>query len=279
MTTVATVMTISGNDPSGGAGLCADIEAILSQGVQALPIVTCVTVQDTCNVKTINPLDATLVSQQARQVLEDMSVDVIKLGLLGSEEIIEAVSLLLRDYPHIPVVMDPVLAAGGGLAFADTGMLDMMRELLLPQIDVLTPNSHEIRLLVPEADSSLAACAALQEWGCEYVLVTGTHENTTKVINRLFHQQKELHSYEWDRLPNTYHGSGCTLASAIAGLLAQGTDPVQAIEEAQAYTWQSLVGGYRLGMGQWHPNRLFWAEGSDEDEETPEDFEDGDDDE
>lgn len=262
----STVLVIAGNDPTGGAGITADIESVISQGCFAFPVITCVTVQDTCDVTSINPLDSELVLQQARTVLEDLSVNAIKIGLLGSEENVEAVHELLADYPDIPVVLDPILSAGGGQPLSTEGIIEAMKELLLPYTSVLTPNTVEALQLIPGADNIQAAALALQELGCEYVLVTGTHENSPNVVNRLFGQQQELQKYSWERLPYVYHGSGCTLSSALAGLLAQGLDIMEAVEQAQQFTWHSLKYGGRLGMGQYHPNRLFWA-----DDETADD--------
>jgi hydroxymethylpyrimidine/phosphomethylpyrimidine kinase len=266
--TSSAVLIIAGNDPTGGAGITADIESIISQGCFAFPVITCVTVQDTCDVVSINPLDSELILEQARTVLEDLSVQAIKIGLLGSEENVEAVHELLADYPDIKVVLDPILASGGGQPLASEGIIDAIKELLLPYTTVLTPNTVEALQLFPEADSIQAAALALQELGCEYVLVTGTHENSPNVINRLYGKQQELQKYNWERLPNIYHGSGCTLSSSLAGLLAQGVDILEAVEQAQQFTWHSLKYGGRLGMGQYHPNRLFWAD-TDTADETP----------
>lgn len=270
--TLPIVLAIGGNDPTGGAGITADIEAIISQGCHALPVISCVTVQDTCDVSSINPVDPDLLIAQARAVLEDLPVDAIKIGLLGSEENIEAVHEILADYPDIPVVMDPILSAGGGSPLADDAMIDAMVELLFPFVYVLTPNIDETLRLMPGADNIAAAALGLQELGCQYVLVTGTHQHSEHVINRLFGDQRELEQYHWERLPHTYHGSGCTLSSALAGLIAQGLALPEAVHQAQDYTWRSLQTGYRLGMGQHHPNRLFWAsdeEADDEDADRP----------
>ncbi len=124
---------------------------------------------------------------------------------------------------------------------------------------MLTPNSHEARLLSPEADTLDACAMSLLERGCEFVLVTGTHEPTPHVENRLYGNHRLLEVFTWERLPDHYHGSGCTLAASIAGLLAQGLEPFTAIHEAQEYTWETLHHAYRAGMGQLLPNRLFWA--------------------
>lgn len=260
------VMAIGGTDPTGGAGVTADLEAIISQGGHAIPIVSCITVQDTCEVLHVEPVEAKLLLQQARAALEDLPVDVIKIGLLGSDENIQAVHEIIADYPDIPVILDPILTAGGdGSPLADDNMIEAMLELLIPEVNLITPNSQEILRLVPEADSVHAAALALLEMGCEYILVTGTHDNTPEVINRLYGDNRELKQYTWERLPHNYHGSGCTLASAIACLLAQDIDIFTAIEDAQEYTWHTLNEGYRLGMCQHHPNRFFWAT-EDEDE-------------
>jgi len=259
---VPVVMAISGNDPSGGAGIAADIEAIASMGCQSAPVITALTVQDTRDVMEIVPTPAPLLIEQARAVLEDMSIDAIKIGMLGSSENIEAVHTLLTDYPEIPVVLDPILAAGGGAEISSSEMVDAMVELLLPLTTILTPNSVEARRLAPEADSIDACAQEILASGCELLLITGTHEPSEQVENRLYGNMRHLDSFIWERLPHSYHGSGCTLAAAIAGLLAQGLEPFTAINEAQEYAWESLNNGYRSGMGQLHPNRMFWAWGS-----------------
>ncbi|MDH5323866.1 MAG: hydroxymethylpyrimidine/phosphomethylpyrimidine kinase [Gammaproteobacteria bacterium] len=257
--TVAAVMVFSGTDPSGGAGVQADIETLLSMGCHATPVITAVTVQDTVNIMRFESLRASLVIEQARAVLEDIPVAAVKIGMLGSVDIVEAIHTILRDYPELPVVLDPVVAAGGGGMLADDDILDAMVELLFPLATIITPNSQEARAFAPEADTLDACAQELLEHGCEYVLITGTHENTPSVINSLYTEHQCIESYRWERLPGSYHGSGCTLAVAIAGLMSQGLDPLTAVREAQEYVWGALKHGYRLGMGQSLPNRLFWA--------------------
>lgn len=261
---IPVVLALSGSDPSGGAGIQADIESLASHGCHCAPVITAVTVQDTQDVKSYAPLDGTLIMEQARAVLEDMPVAAIKIGMLGSTEAVEAIHGVLQDYPDIPVVFDPVLASGGGASFIDEDMLEAIDGLLLPHTTVLTPNSLEARLLAPEADNLDACAMALLEKGCEFVLITGTHENTPHVSNNLYGNHRLLETFTWERLSGSYHGSGCTLAASIAGLLAQGLEPFSAIHEAQAYTWETLKHGYRVGMGQALPNRLFWAQHEEE---------------
>ncbi len=261
---VPVVMAFSGNDPSGGAGVQADIEALISHGCHTAPVITALTIQDTQDVIGYTPLDGGLVVEQARAVLEDMPVSVFKTGLLPSTEIVEAVHSILEDYPEIPVVMDPVLASGNGTMLTEDDVIAAMGELLLPQATVLTPNSHEARILAPEGDTLDACAMALLAHGTEFVLITGAHENTPMVRNTLYANNRVMDTFSWDRLEGSYHGSGCTLASSIAGLLAQGLEPFTSIHEAQEYTWQALSEGYRIGMGQRIPNRLFWARGEDQ---------------
>lgn len=260
------VLSFAANDPTGGAGLQADLLTIASLGCHPLSVMTAITVQDTTGVENIMPLDSEWVEDQARAVLEDMPVHAFKIGLLGSVEIIAAIAEIISDYPHIPLVLDPILTSGRGDELANEEMIDAMRELLLPQVTVLTPNSLEARhLALQESDRSktkldLNLCAQrLLDMGCEYVLITGTHENTAQVTNTLFSTEGIVRLDHWQRLEHTYHGSGCTLASAIAACLANGLSVSDSSIEAQDYTWQTLQAGFRPGMGQHIPNRLYWA--------------------
>lgn len=264
------VMTFSATDPSGGAGMQADLLTIASMGCHPLSVVTAVTVQDTSGVEDVFPIEPEWVVDQARAMLEDVPVAAFKIGMLGSVENIAAIAEVMADYPDIPLVLDPVLASGRGDELADDDMLDAMRELLIPQTTIITPNSIEARRLAlndddENDDPSLEECAKrLLRMGCEYVLITGTHEQTAKVVNTLYGENGVIRSDSWDRLPGIYHGSGCTLASAIAALLAQDVDVPDAVKEAQEYTWQTLSAGFRPGMGQHIPDRLFWARGEED---------------
>lgn len=258
------VLVFAASDPSGGAGIQADIMTLSSMGCHPLTVVTAITVQDTLGVESVHPLDADLIEDQARAVLEDMPVAAFKVGLVGSVEAVAVIAEIVSDYPDIPLVFDPVLASGRGDELSTDDVVAAIREMLLPQTTVLTPNSLEARRLAEEdADEDapdLATCAQrLVSEGCEFVLVTGTHENTAKVINTLHGENGQIRSDRWPRLPGSYHGSGCTLASAIAANLANGQDLADAVRDAQDYTWQALANGFRPGMGQHLPDRFFWA--------------------
>jgi hydroxymethylpyrimidine/phosphomethylpyrimidine kinase len=257
------VLTFAASDPTSGAGLQADILALASMGCYPLSVVTALTVQDTAGVESFLAIDPDWVADQARCILEDMPVAAFKMGMLGSTEIVTVVAEVVSDYPDIPLVLDPVFASGRGDEFAGEEMIAAIRELLVPQSTVVTPNIAELRRLAEEDDSedaTNAECAqTLLDSGCEYVLVTGTHDSTADVVNTLYHRGGILRADTWQRLPGSYHGSGCTLASALAANLARGLDIGDAVYEAQEYTWHALQKAFRPGMGQYLPDRLFWA--------------------
>src|SRR5512145_2635531 len=204
------VLTFAASDPSGGAGLQADLLTLASMGCHPLSVVTALTVQDTLGVEGVLPIDSEWVTDQARCLLEDMPVDAIKIGVLGSVENIAAIAEIVSDYPDVPLVLDPVLASGRGDELASEDMLDAMRELLIPQTTIITPNSMEARRLAldeddEEDDPSLDECAKrLLRMGCEYVLITGTHEQTPKVVNTLYSEHGVVRSDSWARLPGIY---------------------------------------------------------------------------
>jgi len=267
------VMVFAATDPTGGAGLQADIMTLASMGCHPVSVVTALTVQDTMGVDGVLPIDGEWVADQARCILEDMPVAAFKIGVLGSLEAVAAVAEVVSDYPEIPLILDPVLASGRGDELASEDMLTAIRELLIPQTTIITPNSIEARRLAAddtedgEDSADLAECARrILASGCEYVLITGTHENTGEVVNTLYNSDGVVRTDKWPRLPGSYHGSGCTLASALAATIANGVDMQEAVRDAQEYTWQSLKLAFRPGMGQHIPDRLFWAR---EDEAEP----------
>ena len=252
------VMCFSGLDPSGGAGIQADIEAISSHGGQVAPIITAATVQDSQDVMSFAPMPADLIVEQARAVLEDMPVSIIKIGMVGSSEIAEAIHTILTDYPAIKVVYDPVFSTEKDGALSTPDLVDTVRSFLLPLTTILTPNIFEVHALAPGSDTPAAAAMGLLETECEYILLTGTHGKTPDVVHTLYSNHRELKQFHYERLPHKYHGSGCTLAASLAALLALGQEPVGASHQALDYTYKTLVNASRIGMGQYHPDRFFW---------------------
>lgn len=253
------VLSFSGHDPSGGAGVQADIETLVSHQCHAASVITALTEQDTRNVKKLIPQQPEHIISQANTLLDDLDVNAFKIGLIGHHETALAIYAVLKQHPDIPVVLDPVLAAGGGAELSNERLVATIIDLLLPCVTVLTPNSHEARVLSGREEMEDCGLDLLDK-GCDYVLITGAHEHTPAVSNQLFHDGRLWETYTWDRLPHSYHGSGCTLAASIAALIAHGLEPVQAVMEAQEYTWNSLNSAYRPGKGQHNPNRFFWME-------------------
>jgi len=253
------VLAFAASDPTGGAGIQADLLAIASLGCHPLSVLTALTAQDTRGVGALSAVEPGWIARQARMLLDDIPVAAFKLGVLGSARNAEAVAAILALHPRTPVVLDPVLASGRGDALADDETLQALRSALVPLATVLTPNSLEARRLARAApDASLADCArALTDLGCSYVLVTGAHEPGAQVVNTLYGAGGVLREDRWPRLAGEYHGSGCTLASAIAAYLARGLPIEEAVRDAQAYTWKTLQAGFRPGRGQHLPNRFF----------------------
>jgi hydroxymethylpyrimidine/phosphomethylpyrimidine kinase len=253
------VLTFAASDPTGGAGLQADLLTLASLGCHPLSVVTAISVQDTRGVEGLLALEPDWVARQARRLLEDMPVAAFKLGVLGSARNAETIAGILAGQPRTPVVLDPVLASGRGDALSDDATVQALRAALLPRTTVLTPNSVEARRLVLAAPGApLADCAReLVTLGCKYVLVTGTHEAGVQVVNTLYDANGRVREDAWPRLPAEYHGSGCTLAAAVAAFLARGLAIEDAVREAQDYTWKTLQAGFRPGHGQNLPNRFF----------------------
>ncbi|MCK4492617.1 MAG: hydroxymethylpyrimidine/phosphomethylpyrimidine kinase, partial [Methylococcales bacterium] len=192
------VLSFSGHDPSGGAGIQADIETLASHHCHSVSVITALTEQNTSNIQKIIPQNANDILAQAHTILDDMSVDVIKIGLIGSEQVANAIYTLLERYPDIPVIFDPVLAAGGGKSLSNAPLIKLINQKLLPHTHILTPNFKEARLLT--GLESMQNCAdALLEKGCDYVLITNADESPDpkRVSNTLFRPQEPLQTYHW----------------------------------------------------------------------------------
>ena len=207
------------------------------------------------------PVDPRHVAAQARAVLADVPVAAIKVGLLGSVGAVEALQGILAECADVPVVLDPVDRAGGGAPLASGELMRAVVSRLLSRTTVLTPNTREARRLAPGAGSIAAAAGRLLSAGCGHVLVTGADEATSRVVNRLYGDGGLVETFEWPRIDGVFHGSGCTLAAAVAARLACGAGPRAAVAEAQRYTHHAISNGYRIGAGQLVPDRLHRVRG------------------
>ncbi|KQV88746.1 hydroxymethylpyrimidine/phosphomethylpyrimidine kinase [Massilia sp. Root351] len=265
------VLVFSGADPSGGAGIAADILAIHAQGAHALPVITALTVQDNDRVHEVLPVAPDVVSRQARALLAKGEVDAVKIGIPGSAAnaaaIAQVIAQLRRTSPELPVVLDPVLASGHGDLLSRGDAVQALA-VLLPLVTLITPNGPEAAALAAgygsagPGDDAIArgAARALLDQGCRHVLVTGGHGAGDTVINRWFSAATEPapssgHGWSWARLPGEFHGSGCTLAAAIAALLAHGYPMQQALARAQGYTHRALAAAFAIAPGQRIPQR------------------------
>ncbi len=244
------VLCVSGHDPGGGAGIQADIETLAAFGCHAASLISCLTEQDSSRVYRIHPVSPDILRQQATRILDDYRIDVIKVGLLGSIGALDVVQQIRAEQPDIPLVLDTVLASGGGQSMSSTKLLLP----LLPVAQLITPNRREARQL--SGQTAADDCArALHEQGCPAVLITGADESSHgKVINSLYQAHHTRH-WQWPKLSGSYHGSGCTLASAVAARLALGSTMEEAVDEAQHYVWNSLQRAFRPGRGQMLPGR------------------------
>lgn len=252
------VLCLSGHDPGGGAGIQADIEAVAAQGAHALSIITALTVQDSQNVRRVVAVEPQLLTEQLDCLLADSPVQAIKLGLLGSAAQIAVIGAAIARCA-VPVIADPVLAAGGGAELSDAALREALRRELLPQVQLLTPNAGEARRLA-QTDDVLEAARRLQSLGCAQLLITGGDEPGSDVLNLWLDAQGKVHEFRWPRLAQRFHGAGCTLASAIAGRIACGDSWAVAIAEGQRYTQNALAQGFATGRGRliaerWRPAR------------------------
>lgn len=249
------LLCLSGHDPGGGAGLQADIETAAAHGVHVLGLITALTVQDSRDIARVVAIDPLLLREQLDCLLADTRPAVIKLGLIGSAAQLPVIVDTIQACA-VPVVCDPVLRAGGGRELAPGTFVDALREQLLPQVTVLTPNAAEARRLAPAA-ADLAECGRiLLAAGCSHVLITGGDEAGSAVINRWQSADGRAQDYTWPRLPETFHGAGCTLAAAIAARLALGDRIPEALHEAQRWTDASLQHAFAIGGGRRIPGRL-----------------------
>jgi hydroxymethylpyrimidine/phosphomethylpyrimidine kinase len=259
------VMTFNASDPSGAAGLAADGVTMASVGGHALPVVTGAYARDTAEVFDHFAFDEDAVAEQARAILEDVPVLVIKVGFVGTPETVSTIAAIAADYADVPLV-----AYMPNLSWWEDAQieayLDAFRELMLPQTTVLVGNHSTLwRWLLPDwaGDKSPSArdiARAAGEAGVPYTLVTGIPLPEQNIDNVLASPQAVLASRHYERFEAVFSGAGETLSAALAALLATGTDLVAATEEALEYLDEALDAGFRPGMGHVVPDRMFWAQ-------------------
>ncbi|MBT5286245.1 MAG: hydroxymethylpyrimidine/phosphomethylpyrimidine kinase [Candidatus Thioglobus sp.] len=245
------VLVLSGLDPCGGAGISADIETINQFGVTPLPIITTLTVQNTQSVKSTQEVDSKLIAEQFNHLKTDVTFSVAKIGLLSSKKQIEVLTNLLSECDDVTIVLDPIVKSTAKDKLLDSQTLEVLKTKLLPLVDVITPNVDELQALSPNKNEQ----QAVESLPCEWVLLTTTDSSNDEIEHRLYHHAELLERYTYTKLPGDYHGSGCTLASSIAGLLALGVETRIACKRALDYTYQTLLNAKSIGKMQHHPNR------------------------
>lgn len=277
-TAPACVMSFNASDPSGAGGIAGDVATIAAMGAHSLPVVTSIVMRDTHEVFDCHPIDAEVIAEQARSILEDVTIAAWKVGFLGSAEGVSTVAEILSDYPDVPLV-----AYMPNLSWLEEdeqqSYLDAFRELVLPQTEVLLGSQQALtNFLLPEWDNERPAsprelAVAAGEHGTRFVLVTSMLiPSTTKtpdqfIDNVLASPQGAITGEKFERFEVSFVGAGDTLAASLAALLAAGAELTAAVGEALAFLDQALDAGFRPGMGNVIPDRFFWALPSGEDDE------------
>ena len=275
----ACVMSFNASDASGAGGSAGDVATIAAMGAHALPVITSIVVRDSAEIFDQHPIDAEAIAEQARTILEDVTISGWKVGFLGSADAVSAVAEILSDYPDVPLVS--YLPSLGWLDEDELQpYLDAFRELILPATEVLVGNHKTLTdFLLPEWDnerppSARELAVAAGEHGARYVLVTGVMlpGKTTEqwIDNVLASPQGAITGEKFERFEASFVGAGDTLSAALAALLAAGSELSAAIGEALAFLDQSLDAGFRPGMGNVIPDRFFWALPADEEGEDGE---------
>jgi hydroxymethylpyrimidine/phosphomethylpyrimidine kinase len=272
----ASVMTFNSNDPSGAAGLTADLLTIASVGAHGLPVLAGAYARDTSEIYDHFAFDDEAVTEQARAILEDVPVQAFKVGFVGTPENLSAIAELSSDYADIPVV-----AYMPDLSWWQEDKIDLYQdacsELLLPQTTVLVGNHSTLsRWLLPDWSSERSPTArdiarAANEFGVPYTLVTGIPLPDQFIDNALSSPTAVLCSHKFERFEASFSGAGETLSAALTALIASDTELVESVGEALNYLDRCLDNGFRPGMGNVLPDRLFWAHPEDDDEDDAED--------
>ncbi|MEO3388668.1 bifunctional hydroxymethylpyrimidine kinase/phosphomethylpyrimidine kinase [Mesorhizobium sp. CAU 1741] len=254
---IRNVLSIAGSDPSGGAGIQADLKTFSACGVYGMAVLTALTAQNTQGVSGVHLVPPSFVARQIEAVFADIRVDAVKIGMVASAGIAEAVADALAPHPNLPVVLDPVMVAKGGASLLDPDAVAALVERLLPLATIITPNLPEAAALigvpVAETRAQMAEQARqLRTAGAHAVLLKGGHLGGNDSPD-VFSSQTELEWLEGPRIATaSTHGTGCTLSSALSASLARGMPPVGAAQAAKAYLAGAIVDAERLSVGSGH---------------------------
>lgn len=243
-------LTIAGSDPSGGAGLQADLKVFRVFEVHGLSVVSAITAQNTEGVDSVLPVEKDFLSKQLRILLSDIKPDAVKTGMLYSRWAVGLVAEIFREYSLSNLVIDPVTVSSTGISLVEDGTLDALREKLFPVSKVITPNIYEASVLtgiiIEDKKDIEKAAKVLRGMGPEVVVITGGHFE--EVALDLFYDGN-FHGIESKKIEGEYHGTGCAFSAAIAALLALGNNPLESVKKAKEFINKAITGAYRLGKG------------------------------
>ena len=250
------VLIVAGSDSGGGAGIQADIKTVTMLGAFAMTAITALTAQNTDGVFGVLPIDPAFIRQQMEVVLDDLGADAVKTGMLHDAPVIETVTAVLAERaPNVPLVLDPVMVAKGGAPLIQTDAIETLKRRLIPRAAVLTPNLPEAEILCGQTIGDLAAmreaARALLGLGCRAVLLKGGHL-PGETVHDLLATASGIREWQSPRIDSRHtHGTGCTLASAVAAGLAQGLAIEDAVERARDYVQRAIASapGYGRGHG------------------------------
>ena len=245
------VLLLSGLDPSGGAGISADIQTLCVHGVHSLPVVTCLTAQNTKQVMMIEGVDDDLITEQINLLAQDINIDAIKIGLLFDAKQIQMLIKVLSPFKHLPIVLDPIINASTKQNLLGQSALVALKKLL-PLCICITPNTAELNALSTATNEVEQVAQLPTPW----VLVTKTDTSTHNINHMLYHCGQLEQTYTYQKLPHEFHGSGCTLSSAIIAQIILGNSIPNACQLALDWTYTTLKTAHKLGKAQYHPNRL-----------------------
>ena len=244
-------LILSGLDSTGGAGIVADIETFAAIGVSSLPIITTLTVQNTRNFVASNVVSIDTITSQIKCLAEDISFSVIKIGLLANKEQIMSITNIVDKYKHLPIVLDPIIKSGNNKILLDKKAINALKKLI-KLCTIITPNKYELQTLTRQKTPELAT----KSLGSKWTLLTTTGNSKTNIEHNLYYQDKIYKVFNFKKIDAKFHGSGCTLSSAICAYIAKGYKVNIACTKALKYTYKTLEYKYKIGTAQYHPKRI-----------------------
>ncbi|MGI4750390.1 MAG: bifunctional hydroxymethylpyrimidine kinase/phosphomethylpyrimidine kinase [Janthinobacterium lividum] len=258
------VLTIAGSDSGGGAGIQADLKTFAALGCFGTSAITAVTVQNTLGVTGIHSIPPEIVAAQIRAVMDDIKPSAIKIGMVHSPELAFTIAEVLRSYPTVPIILDPVMVATSGDRLIETETVETLQKELFPLATIVTPNLDETQILTNNAVSNLSdmqsAATQILQTGCFAVLVKGGHLPGKKLYNFYLDKNSISQIITSEAIDtNNTHGTGCSLSSAIAALMARGFGLKDAVNEACTYIHQAILHGsdVKTGEGNGPVNHFF----------------------